>query len=198
MVTKRQIDLLYLVLNSPQNLNDLSKHFNVSTRTIRYDIDNILYDIGDIISIKSNIISIKINKEDLEEKIQNIPSLRYSYSIDEFRDILLYDILFYNNKFKLEYLINKYSISKMTVIKIIKNIKGYIKEYNLDIVKNSNKGYKLIGNEINIRRIMINLIRTSNFHSKLKDIDYLDKIDKKLRDFMNLNKSKFTDEVLIL
>lgn len=171
----RYIEILNLLINSNNNLNveELSNRFGVSKRMIRYDIDEInrylkkskITEIDKKPNSSLKFILTEEEKEKVLNLINNINIKNYVFSTEERIGILLYELLNSNKEYTYNEFQEKLSISKTTLVNDIKRVKEWLNKYNIGIIKVSNKGFKIQGDEINIRKAIISLlIDKSNYN----------------------------------
>ena len=199
MVKKRYFEIINLVLNSNDEITikDISNLYNITERSIRYDIDelNVFFqekNNRDIIEINNNRLKILYSGNEIEEIIRNIKVKEYFLSENERVNILAYEIFLVKNEFILQYFTKKYNLSKTTVRYSLKELNKIVDEYSLVIDMNNNKGYKIIGSEVNIRKYMINILRKYIKNTKEKNIEYnpLEKIIQKFLKKSRIEESK--------
>ena len=126
--------------------------------------------------------------------MENIKEKEYFLSENERVNILSYEIFLSKNEFILQYFTEKYNLSKTTVRYSLKELNKIISEYGLVIDMNNNRGYKIIGSEINIRKYIINILREYIKNTKEKKIEYdpLKKIIQKFYKKSRIEESKST------
>ena len=199
MVKKRYFEIINLILNSNDKITvkDISNLYNITERSIRYDIDelNMFFqekNNRDIIEINNNRLKILYSGNEIEEIVRNIRVKEYFLSENERVNILAYEIFLVKNKFILQYFTEKYNLSKTTVRHSLKELNKVIDEYGLVIDMNNNRGYKIIGNEVNIRKYTINILRKYIKNTKEKTIEYnpLEKIIQKFLKKGRIEESK--------
>lgn len=199
MVKKRYFEIINLVLNSNDKITikDISNLYNITERSIRYDIDelNVFFqekNNKDIIEINNNRLKILYSENEIEDIVENIKEKEYFLSENERVNILSYEIFLFKNEFILQYFTEKYNLSKTTVRYSLKELNKIISEYGLVIDMNNNRGYKIIGSEINIRKYIINILREYIKNTKEKKIEYnpLKKIIEKFYKKNRIEKSK--------
>ena len=124
--------------------------------------------------------------------MENIKEKEYFLSENERVNILSYEIFLSKNEFILQYFTEKYNLSKTTVRYSLKELNKIISEYGLVIDMNNNRGYKIIGSEINIRKYIINILREYIKNTKEKKIEYnpLKKIIQKFYKKSRIEESK--------
>lgn len=199
MVKKRYFEIINLVINSNDEITvkDISNLYNITERSIRYDIDelNVFFqekNNKDIIEINNNRLKILYSENEIEDIVENIKEKEYFLSENERVNILSYEIFLSKNEFILQYFTEKYNLSKTTVRYSLKELNKIISEYGLVIDMNNNRGYKIIGSEINIRKYMINILREYIKNTKEKKIEYdpLKKIIQKFYKKSRIEESK--------
>ena len=201
MVKKRYFEIINLVINSNNEITvkDISNLYNITERSIRYDIDelNVFFqekNNKDIIEINNNRLKILYSEDEIEDIVENIKEKEYFLSENERVNILSYEIFLSKNEFILQYFTEKYNLSKTTVRYSLKELNKIISEYGLVIDMNNNRGYKIIGSEINIRKYIINILREYIKNTKEKKIEYdpLKKIIQKFYKKSRIEESKNT------
>lgn len=201
MVKKRYFEIINLVINSNDEITvkDISNLYNITERSIRYDIDelNVFFqekNNKDIIEINNNRLKILYSENEIEGIVENIKEKEYFLSENERVNILSYEIFLSKNEFILQYFTEKYNLSKTTVRYSLKELNKIISEYGLIIDMNNNRGYKIIGSEINIRKYIINILREYIKNTKEKKIEYdpLKKIIQKFYKKSRIEESKNT------
>ena len=201
MVKKRYFEIINLVINSNDEITvkDISNLYNITERSIRYDIDelNVFFqekNNKDIIEINNNRLKILYSENEIEDIVENIKEKEYFLSENERVNILSYEIFLSKNEFILQYFTEKYNLSKTTVRYSLKELNKIISEYGLVINMNNNRGYKIIGSEINIRKYIINILREYIKNTKEKKIEYdpLKKIIQKFYKKSRIEESKST------
>ena len=201
MVKKRYFEIINLVINSNDKITvkDISNLYNITERSIRYDIDelNVFFqekNNKDIIEINNNRLKILYSENEIEGIVENIKEKEYFLSENERVNILSYEIFLSKNEFILQYFTEKYNLSKTTVRYSLKELNKIISEYGLVIDMNNNRGYKIIGSEINIRKYIINILREYIKNTKEKKIEYdpLKKIIQKFYKKSRIEESKNT------
>lgn len=164
----RYVEILNLLINSVTDLSveDLANRFGVSKRMIRYDIDEIntylrenkITEIDKKPNSPLKFILTEEEKKRVENLINNINIKSYIFSTEERIGILLYELLNSNKECTYSEFQEKLSISKTTLVNDIKKVKKWLKNYDIEIIKVSNKGFKIQGNEGDIRKAMISLL----------------------------------------
>lgn len=202
MIKKRYFEIINLIMNSNDGIaiKDISDLYGITERSIRYDIDELntfFYKKNDrnIIEISNNKLKILYTEREIKEIIRNIDIKEYFLSENERVDILAYEIFLVKNEFILQYFTEKYNLSKTTIRYSLKELNKIIDEYGLMIEMNNNRGYKIIGSEINIRKYIINILRRYLKNIKNKNIQY-DYYRKIVERFLSEKKMEFFKSVI--
>ncbi len=192
---QRHIEILNLIIQDDRKLDIkyISEFFNVSERSIRYDIKEIneeffQNDGNNILEIYEKKLISNIKRDELIALIKLILPQKYMFTSEERTEILLLEILLFREKFTLQELSDELLISKATLRKDIRDINDNIKEYNVSLLVNNNQGYKLVGQESDIRKLMINMLHK---HGDLTEELENEKIDQfKIVDLIILDKKR--------
>ena len=106
MVKKRYFEIINLVINSNDEITvkDISNLYNITERSIRYDIDelNVFFqkkNNKDIIEINNNRLKILYSENEIEDIVENIKEKEYFLSENERVNILSYEIFLSKNEF---------------------------------------------------------------------------------------------------
>ena len=179
-------------------VDELSNKYSVSKRMIRYDIDSI----NDFLR-SNNIKEIEKRpksplKIDLREKYEIIKLLddldRESYilSTEERIGIIIYELLSSQEGCTYQRLQEILFVSKSTIVLDIKKVKEWLQDYDLSLIKYSNKGIKIIGDESDIRKALTVILVGGNKYNILKILEkiYSDENNSILNNAKNLNLSK--------
>ncbi|MEW8973444.1 MAG: HTH domain-containing protein [Tissierellaceae bacterium] len=176
MTYERQKKIFLYLLNSDIGLsgNELSRSFNVSTRTIRSDIKflNKIIEKYNIIINSSNhegyyipkeqrltglsIIDKVFEEENSIMKIPNTPSERFAF--------IIFKLSFSTDYISMEELANLIFVSKTTIYLDIKDINKELKKYQfLELGISPIKGLKLLGDERAKRLLIFNVLKRERF-----------------------------------
>lgn len=208
MLNSRLLEIIDIIIDKGDvTLNELSVHLNITERMLRYDINSInelfvYYFNLELIEIRNSYVTLIITKRRCRECIKEIPLKEYNFNSLERSKMIMFDILLFNNQFKLDEISDMYLLSKATIRNDIKNINELLKEYSIK-VSHTNKGYILSGSELNIRKCIINQINEIksnkyifNFiEKKLNSLSVKkDDCKKLLKDFFKLDNLKINDD----
>jgi transcriptional antiterminator/mannitol/fructose-specific phosphotransferase system IIA component (Ntr-type) len=190
----RSVNLLNELIKSPQMKNkELEDKFKLSRRQITYSIEKI----NQWLQTKSllpltksrngNFIIDKKIFEHFSEGNSNSDYLEEYIPTEKERALLI--ILYLLGKkedISLFHIIKLLNISKNTGISDIKEAVEFVKKYFLSIVYTRSEGYEIIGDELQIRKLLIEVVKTVlNFYNGHK---YFEKI-------LQLNISVMTEKI---
>ena len=150
-LTKRQSDIVKKLIdkNDYITIKELSEIFNVSTRTIRYDLNQIKVFLN---NHNHKIESIPNKGTKIISDSKEIGLLLFKhrdYSQEEKVDLIIIELLTKDNN-TYESIAESIDISRATVINNISQVENKIKKYNLTLNKEKGIGIKIEGNECNI------------------------------------------------
>ncbi|RRD39860.1 PRD domain-containing protein [Leptotrichia sp. OH3620_COT-345] len=195
MIKKRHFDIINFILNSGNqaSIKNISELYDITDRSIRYDIDELNSFFQkkygrEIIEVANNKLDILYSEEKIREKIENIKLEEYSMSEDERVELLSYEIFLLKNHFILNYFSRKYNFSKSTLRQSLKKLNERTSNYNVSIDMD-NKGYKVNGNEIDIRKYIINILRYYFKITKENSLKYV-LFKKIVEEFLNVSRWK--------
>lgn len=161
-LSSRQVDLIKKLINYNKiTVKDFAETYNVSTRTIYREIDNInmvmkKYSLKIINSTDG--LALKGDTEQIMNFRLMLPSLTY-IAKDKDREILIIaELLQYKEPLKMQYFANKYDISVTTVSNLFKSIKQYLNEKNINLISKPGVGVYIEGSEKNIRQVLMDLL----------------------------------------
>lgn len=170
-LNNRCISILYQLITHKEftTAKELAAEFNVSERTIRYDLDELDYFLESnslpLLERKSNAgIRYKLNAVN-SEKVKSITSnLNYAYyniSKEERINIILKELFNSNDYITIDELALKVSSSRGTVVNDLKYAKTWLKQRNIILNSSKYKGICIEGNEINIRKAIVEINKNS-------------------------------------
>ncbi|MGX6591995.1 BglG family transcription antiterminator [Cetobacterium ceti] len=191
MVSSRGILILEKLLKDKenQNLKDLGEYFDLGERTIRYEIEKLMEEINEVENIieisRGNII---INNREVSKKFLETNYSVKVFSSEERELYILFKILFFRIINQSEVL-EEIDISRSTIKIHLKNIKNILDKYHLTLESCHKKGLKLVGEEENIRSLLLKTITSIKkqgniFFKKIID-DYLALDEDGIKIFIN-------------
>lgn len=157
MLNKRQLQMMNDLekTKAPITAHALAKKYEVSLRTIRNDVDEIALVVkknhGNFIRLPRVGMRI-VTIESISRKIENEIQLRDFGSLDSDKRqrLLLLAFLLKPAPLTLGGLCDLFEVSKGTIVNEIKELNVFIKQYGLELKGIKNKGYFLIGKELDV------------------------------------------------
>lgn len=191
LINERCTEILYhlISMQKPVKLDELSKKFKLSTRTIRYDLDKI----DDFLKLNgltllerdSNLgISYKVSKEHIEKLktlMSNKVSEEYILNSDERINYILLSLFESNDYVVIDTLAETIKVSRSTLINDLKKVRKWLKGRKLKLDAIPSKGIKVAGNEKEYRSAILYLLLESlNFHVNTDSMNKSELVDQKL------------------
>ncbi|WP_066501166.1 BglG family transcription antiterminator [Abyssisolibacter fermentans] len=188
---KRQIEIIEYLLHKKEyvSVGEIAEDFNVSSRTIHYDLEIIADWLKEnkVVLEKTPSKGVMIKSvKDRNMLIEELKFLSVENRVLSDKERIRYIVLaFFNqqNPLNIDTLKNELMVSRNTVIKALKDVKIYLEEYNLILEKISGKGLKIVGKEKDIRDMMVDIfaetlsikslilyIENENFNENFKKI----------------------------
>ncbi|GAA0182745.1 BglG family transcription antiterminator [Clostridium sediminicola] len=180
-LNKRCIELIQCLIdeNDYVKINKLSQKFNVSDRTIRYDVEKIekfLLSNGFGYIQRQHLKGVRIEKNDilktyLEKFINSKTPYSYNFSKEERKKYILIKLLEECEPVKIEHFMKTLYISKNTVIKEMEYIGLWLKTRKLKLIKKPRIGVLVEGDEF-CKRMAISEI-TEEYVSSGEILNYV-------------------------
>lgn len=150
----------------------LASQLNITERTIRSDIQ-VINDILEPFQLHINLkrkygYYLEINNQELYEDFLTQLESQKTSLLDTSSDRIKYilkTLLYRNDYITLEELSQNIYISKNTIQNYIKQIKQTISSYNLEYITKANYGVKIIGNEDDKRKCLIDQVFAHDFEN---------------------------------
>ena len=161
MLSKRCIEIIdYLTKNNfSLSLKDMAEKFQISERSIRYDIENINYylnraNLNEIEKSAKGTYLLNEDSERIEKFLADLTKRFYVFDADERKEYIEMRFLFYpDNKF-LDFA-EELDVSISTIKLDLKEIKIFLLEHDLNLVFISKQGVILQGSEEKIRNLQL-------------------------------------------
>lgn len=158
-ITMNDIEIIrYIQADQNVNLDELSRHFNKNSTTIRRTIDSVNnYSASPIISITNSVCSTKMTYEDLVSFIQSIRIQDYKSNQTERINVFIVSVFFdsYVNASKLY---EGWGLSLTTKKKDMAYLREYLNSYDLEVKQVHKKGLTIVGNELMLRLLVCNIL----------------------------------------
>ncbi|WP_066895164.1 BglG family transcription antiterminator [Clostridium nigeriense] len=170
-MNERCNQILLSIINSEEyiTISKLSNIFNVSQRTIRYDLDTIDEFLNDNcceVLLRKQKLGIGFvkdtnKKNKILEIIGNQDLSFYALGKEERINIIISEILQCRDFIKIDRLVEKTQTSRATISNDIKYIKKWFKEKNIKLNVVPKKGFVVEGEEYFIRKALLEVISNS-------------------------------------
>lgn len=172
MLNNRCSNILKCIINSnsPITIKDIAEKFNISTRTIRYDLDIIDKYLKEILSKKlirkpNEGISIELSKEETNKicnLFKKINDYDYVLSQNERIVYIICELLRKNDYITISNIADKMCVSRGTINNDLKLVKKWLEKNNIELESIKGRGIKAIGEEREIRKLTSSLLFESN------------------------------------
>ncbi|HBF3049480.1 TPA: transcription antiterminator [Clostridioides difficile] len=183
----------FIIKNNNVTSQELQEKFNVSKRTIYYDILAINEQLGKSGNIK-NVKHKFIFEGNLCDARKIISTEEDKFLDSDYRKIFILNKILLGEKISIEKLTNEMLLSKNTVVQTITDVKKYLQTMGLRL---EYKGkYKIIGDEYVIRELFLiivqeNVLEINSISEEVSSFDTKGHI--KLTDYSLLNLTKFVE-----
>lgn len=168
MLNSRCSNMLDLIISNdkPIIVNDIADKLNISSRTVRYDLDRIGDYLKEInlpnLERKPNLgVSLKLNEIQKEKLFKLLGKINnYDYVLSK-RERVIYairELLVKSDFTTINSLSDRMMVSRSTVINDLSDIKKWIFENNLQFESLKGHGIKVFGNEVELRKATAKLI----------------------------------------
>lgn len=185
MLTIREVMIMQAILtDSSVTIDSLAETFDVSKRTIRYDLENIEVSLFENKVLPSYISLMKdLNESDrmtIKDFLNELTLSSVTLSADERYKLVKYTLILLG-KLNITKLGKELQVSRMTVKNDYDAILNELSSLNLSTELNYKDGFKLIGDEDSIRKLQLNVlneISRSNYYNELLYSDLKNKVFK--------------------
>lgn len=158
----------------------MATYFNVSTRTIRNDINDlnsILEKYKCEIILKRNKGYQLINKKNVQDIYQDLLSKSTNVQLDNTKDRilqLLYILISSNRTISLEQICQQIFVGRTTALNYLKYLRTFLSEYQIKIITKPNIGYFISGKETAIRQVIFDHLIQTNINNDISEISLTD------------------------
>ncbi|PLR75956.1 PTS sugar transporter [Bacillus sp. V3-13] len=142
-------------------LKEIMEKFNISRRTIYYDMDKINGWLKENqLPVIKHTRSAGFNmdetaKKQIPQKIKNVQTWHYEYSAKERKAWLALYLMGFNTPIYIDDLMERLRVSRNTIIEDLKVLKDDLEKYHLKIEFERKKGYVLLGAEEDKRKAIV-------------------------------------------
>lgn len=200
---KRQEELIWILLksNEPLTTTELAKKLNVSSRTIRSDLEKIETEVlANHLRLERKphigvwIEGAQDEKDALFLNMTGNHDVPEQYSKEYRRGCILIQILLGTNKVYIDRFADMFFVSRSTIEKDLVDINKWLANHNLQLSKKPNAGLYVIGSEEDIRNAVCKL--ANDFNEKNISIEsmmetYLDVDTKNVEDIVRKWNDKY-------
>lgn len=186
----RQEEIVNQLLDnaSPISINVIASNIKVSNKTVRNDLHKIegyIKNSGLILSKKPGVgVSIEGSEEKkaaLRAQIKGSHEIEL-YSPEDRKDYILRRLFISEEKVTLTELASELYVSRVTIHNDLKGVEKWLSQYNLKLLKKTNYGIEITGDEENWRNAAASLIIANKGSKELKKMlvgNYPGRIDYK-------------------
>lgn len=156
-ITKRQKDIVQYLMEQDEfvTVKNISEHFGVSQRTLRYELDNIEYF---LLTYKTKLerkphfgVKLEVNDKQYQSLVNDLNSEdEYQLQINERRRLIVFYLLC-EPLLTIESLAEKLNVSKQTIQSDLEELDKEFFDSNVKIIRKVRKGCFIEGNERDIR-----------------------------------------------
>ncbi|GAA5422109.1 BglG family transcription antiterminator [Tetragenococcus halophilus] len=185
MFAYKRLEQLFLRFNTESicTMNELTKYFAVSERTIRSDIKELN---NELVDYNAEIVTLRglgyqlQNKENVRilfKQMTNIASSTAIFSLENTEDRikqLLYLLLTAEKFLSIDELCDIIFVGRTTLLGYLKELKVLLASYELVITSKTNIGYKLTGQEINVRQCFAEQMIERNLNSYISQFSIIE------------------------
>ncbi len=167
MLTAREFQLTNKLLNtkSPLRIKDLSVEFGVSTRTIKYDLENVrewFKEQGKIVNSQTTKgIWVECGDSERLELRGTLTKFErskiYPDQTVRVKRIIL-SLLLSNDYRTANELSDVFEVSRNTILSDMHQVENFLKSWTIDLERKQRTGFRLIGNELQLRLMLEHII----------------------------------------
>lgn len=195
LLTERNIKILKYIIDSNEaiSIKYLAELFNLSERSIRYDIDNINYILQDnqlpVIERSSGGILSLDNKSTVRNYIESLTVFQYSLEI---RSKLLLYLIALTGKINITNISRDLDLSRSSVKADIEKIKPMLDSFHLELQTSHKLGLVLVGKEIDIRSLQLRILLD---YLTISELEHL-VVDDTINEFLKPIETSFIDDYI--
>lgn len=164
-LNKRQTEIITDLLNKNEYVSAkaIAEQFNVSIRTIRYDLELIEYWLNEnkanVVKVPNKGIMIKATTDRalLFEKLKFLSVENRVLSVKERVNYIIIGLLANERGLSIEELSDRLLLSKNTILKVLKKVENYLGDNSLELKKIYGKGFVIVGEEVHKRNILVDI-----------------------------------------
>lgn len=201
MLTSRQKNIIHYFINQKHfiDIKKLAQIFQVSVRSIQYDLENIEYYAN---NLNLNIIrnkseGVKLVPNELSEQyISDKTVIDVNYSPEERKEkilIVLFESLLPVNSNQLS---KRLKVTRRTILEDLKIVEGWLNNRFLELVYLNNKGFLIKGDEKRFREAYVEILdkhyKMLSYYKKIKilELNKLDLIKQAIHNVLDKNQHR--------
>ncbi|ORX23272.1 transcription antiterminator BglG [Thermoanaerobacterium sp. PSU-2] len=190
-ISEREIEIIKILLSrdEPIVVDELAEKLNVSNKTVRNDLKNVekYLDEKGLKLLKKPGTGIIIEgpenkKLDLSTELSNASKFMEPFSPEARKNYILRRLFMSNKNITIKELAEELYVSKVTIHKDLELVEEWLSKYNLKLIKKTNYGIEISGDEENWRNAAASLIVSNKGQDEIKELlyeDYTGRIDYK-------------------
>jgi len=190
-ISEREVEIIKILLSrdEPIVVDELAEKLNVSNKTVRNDLKNVenYLDEKGLKLLKKPGTGIIIEgpenkKLDLSTELSNTSKFMEPFSPEARKNYILRRLFMSNKNITIKELSDELFVSKVTIHKDLEAVEGWLSKYNLKLIKKTNYGIEISGDEENWRNAAASLIVSNKGQDEIKELlyeDYTGRIDYK-------------------
>ena len=161
MLNERCVQIVLNLANNKNSIkiSEIAKEYNVSNRTVRYDLDSIDQYLEENnlhkIERKPNVGIILIanieEKRKLLQRLKTINEYNYVLSPDERKNLILSELIQQSGYITINQLADEIMVSRGTLIRDLSNVRQWLEDNALELKSVSKHGIRIAGDEKNLR-----------------------------------------------
>lgn len=183
MLNNRCSDMLKLIINSNDSIiiNDIAEKYNISSRTVRYDLDRIdeylkEMNLTPLIRKQNEGISVYLSEKEINkllDSLKEVTTYGYVMSQNERVIYIICELLEKNEYTTINSLADKMFVSRGTINNDLKEVRKLLKKKNISLESVKGKGLKAVGEEVKLRSIASNIMFESSNVTNLFNINLI-------------------------
>ncbi|MEG6566693.1 BglG family transcription antiterminator [Thermoanaerobacterium saccharolyticum] len=190
-ISERDIEIIKILLNTDEPLvvDELAERLRVSNKTIRNDLKKIEEYLAKrgLKLLKKPGTGIMIEgpenkKLDLFTELSSSAKFMEPFSPEARKNYILRRLFMSNKNITIKELAEELYVSKVTIHKDLESVEEWLSKYNLKLIKKTNYGIEISGDEENWRNAAASLIVSNKGQDEIKELlydDYTGRIDYK-------------------
>ena len=164
-IKQREADLLQYLMNikSPVSLSELARRYDISERSIRYDIDDLNYFLKEIpahIEIKKKDVFLRTDSADnqlIREKLNSLGIYEVCFSAQEKINYIILRLLASSQPVTIGKLAEELGVSRGSLNAVMKEAYTWLEAQKIQVIKKQNHGIELKYTENQWRKAVIGL-----------------------------------------